>query len=119
MIEGIGVDICCIKRIGQLYAKTGGKFVDRILTDTEKKQLEKVENPIAFLAKRFAAKEAVSKALGTGIGKDLSFQEIEIQREHGQKPCVLLYKERYANLKMHISISDEKEYAIAYVIAER
>lgn len=76
------------------------------------------DNKIAYLAKRFAAKEAISKALGVGIGENLSFQDIEISNNDLGKPIVLL--EKFPDIKIHLSLSDEKEgLAIAFAIAEK
>lgn len=118
MIYGIGTDICHVNRIAQAYASYGERFVKRILTKNEQAAFLNAPNATHFLAKRFAMKEAVSKALGTGIGEKLSFQDIEISRQDGQRPQVLLKQNNFAHLTLHISVSDEENYAIAYAIAE-
>lgn len=118
MIYGIGTDICNIQRIEKVYQKSGSIFVERLLTISEIELFEKSAKKAAFLAKRFAIKEAVSKALGTGIGANLSFQDIEISRQNGQRPKVVVQREEFKHLKIHISVSDEEHYAIAYAIAE-
>lgn len=112
-IIGIGTDICQITRIEKLLAKNGDKFVNRILTPAEKKH----EITFAYIAKRYAAKEACAKALGLGIGANLSFQDMEISNTENGKP--LLNVKNKPGINFHISISDEKDYAIAMVVAEK
>lgn len=120
MIVGVGTDIVSISRIEKAYKKQGAKFIERILTAKEITICkQKQENEIVnFLAKRFAAKEAISKALGVGIGGVLSFQGICITNNHKGKPEVNV--KGFENLNIQISLSDEKEeYAIAFAIAEK
>ena len=95
------------------------------MTESELKELKQQSEPVLFLAKRFAAKEAAAKALGTGFRKGVSFQDFEIQHESGGRPKLLV--EGVASQiildagvqKLHVSISDEKSYAIANVILEK
>lgn len=119
MIYGIGTDICDISRIERLYNKAKERFPRRLLTESEYRHFQASNNKVKLLAKRFAIKEAIAKALGTGIGAQLSFQDIEIQREHGQRPRVMLKKDTFKHLHIHISVSDEQHYALAYAIAEK
>ncbi len=116
MISGIGIDIIEIARIQELAAKQS-KFVDRILTLNEKKKYDELPagRKAEFLAGRFAAKEAFSKACGTGIGKKLSFQEIEIVNDESGKPFI---KKPFSD-GVHLSISHSKEYAVAQVVIEK
>ena len=90
MITGIGLDITEIERIKSIHAKTR-KFEERILTEKERVQSNELSGArqLEYLAGRFAAKEAFSKALGTGIGKDCSFQDIEILKEPSGKPILI------------------------------
>jgi len=114
MIKGIGIDIIELSRIqAMLERKT--KLVDRILTDKEKLKFEVLSErrQIEFLAGRFAAKEAFSKAAGTGIGKELSFLDIEIETDELGKPFIVK-----PDLHAHISISHSRDYAVAQVIIE-
>lgn len=115
MISGIGLDMIEIERIEKVV-RQHPKFVDRILTSSEKKQYDTLagKRKIEFLAGRFAAKEAYAKARGTGIGK-LSWQDIEIVSENG-KPCIASSSKEE---KIHISITHTKHYAAAQVIIER
>ncbi len=121
MIIGIGTDIISLERIEYALEAFGGKFLQRILTEKERHYIIEInnkENKVAFLAKRFAAKEAVSKALGTGIGEDLSFQDIEVSNNSEGKPLVSV--KRFPDINIHLSLSDEKEgLAIAFAVAER
>lgn len=118
MIYGIGTDLCDIARIAKLLEKQGEKLIQRVLTPQE---IAAAPHPIPahFIAKRWAAKEALSKALGTGIGENLSFQDINIQRKISGQPTLHLHPSHpQSTLKFHLSLSDEENYALAYVIAE-
>lgn len=116
MISGIGIDIVEISRIKELALRQK-KFVDRILTLNEKKEYEELpsERRAEFLAGRFAAKEAFAKAYGTGIGKELSFQDIEIRSLPSGKPLIVKPFED----GVHLSISHSREYAVAQVVIEK
>ncbi|MER2169490.1 holo-ACP synthase [Psychrobacillus psychrodurans] len=116
MIIGIGLDITEIERIKSIQAKTR-KFEERILTDKERIQLHELSEmrQIEYLAGRFAAKEAFSKARGTGIGKECSFQDIEILKEPSGKP-ILYFKGIEVN--GFVSITHTKVYAAAQVILQ-
>lgn len=116
MISGIGVDIVELNRVKTLAARQG-KFIQRILTRNEIDKYETLNEhrKVEFLAGRFAAKEAFSKALGTGIGEQLSFLHIEITNDENGKPYILKPKKE----GVHLSISHSKEYAIAQVIIEK
>jgi holo-[acyl-carrier protein] synthase len=115
MIKGVGIDIIEIKRIEKLIEKTE-KFVDRILTAKEKEKYETLvgHRKIEFLAGRFSAKEAFSKAVGTGIGEGLRFTDIEVSQNPNGKPFI----SSPLTDGVHLSISHSKEYAIAQVIIE-
>ena len=124
MIFGIGTDIVEVERIRKLESLE--KFADKILSLNElevfKSQID--EKQVTFLAKQFAAKEAVSKALGTGIGKDIRFNQIEILRNSDGKPylnddgMITTIFNDLGITKTHVSLSDEKKYALAFVILE-
>ena len=123
MILGIGTDILQINRMREAWERTP-KLAQRILTPTELDDCTDIADPALFLAKRFAAKEAVSKALGTGIGRGVSWQHIEIAKDENGRPLVKLTagaEERAKALAIHnlqLSYSDEKEYVVAFVVAE-
>lgn len=116
MITGIGLDITEIERIKSIQARTS-KFEERILTVKERVQLNELSKArqIEYLAGRFAAKEAFSKARGTGIGKDCSFQDIEILKELSGKP-ILYFKGIEVN--GFVSITHTKVYVAAQVILQ-
>ena len=118
-MSGIGVDLCCPKRIEKVYKNFGKKFLKRIFTDREIKDLEKSLNKkygsFHRIAGRFAAKEAISKAMGTGIGKNLSFKDIEITHDKKGAPTVSL---KNSDKKVSVTISHEKNMAVAFAILE-
>ncbi|MEH7012713.1 holo-ACP synthase [Neobacillus niacini] len=114
MIKGIGIDIIELSRIEEIVTRQR-KLIDRILTKNEKQTFEQLpeRRQIEFLAGRFAAKEAFSKAAGTGIGKELSFLDIEIETDSLGKPFIAK-----PEITGFISISHSRDYAVAQVIIE-
>lgn len=116
MITGIGLDIVELSRIAALLEKQK-RFPERILTENELAVFAALHNrrKIEFLAGRFASKEAFSKANGTGIGKELSFLDIEIQSNSKGKPCVI----KPIAEGVHLSITHSRDYAAAQVIIEK
>ena len=123
-IKGIGTDIVKISRIKRIFKKYPKGFAERILHRNELRILKSHKSPQTFLAKRFSAKEAVAKALGTGIAHGVTFQEIEISNNDNGQPILTLHgrtleiaSELGVN-HQHISLSDERSYAIAYVVLE-
>ncbi len=122
-IYGIGTDIVQCDRINKLWQEHGINFAQRILTTHELQVFaEQKTNHVGFLAKRFAAKEAVAKALGTGFRDDVFITQVGVETDSKGKPVIKFYektKEFVAsqNIKdVHISISDESEYVVAFVI---
>ena len=124
MIFGIGTDIVEVARIEASIAQFGDDFAKRILADSEYASYQESHIKSRFLAKRFAAKEAFSKALGTGLRAPATFQNIAVSHDDLGKPILILAKELQAflaekNIKnMHLSISDEKNLAAAFVVLE-
>ncbi len=119
-IYGIGTDIIEIDRIREAISRTSS-FKRKVYTEREIEYIEKKGNPFASFAGRFAAKEAVSKALGTGV-RGFSLNDIEIMNDELGKPVVYLYneiKEAAKDLKIHLSISHSREYAVSTVIIYR
>lgn len=126
-ILGIGTDIVNIERIQTLYEQHGERFSSRILTKEElsNKNHLKSDSYIRYLAKRFAAKEACAKALGTGIGEHASFHDIIISNSPSGVPTITLRNAAMQYLQhltptdhtaqLHISLSDDHPFAIAYV----
>ena len=125
MIFGIGTDIVEVERIKNLSSIS--KFAKKILSQKELNTFNSLnkDQKIYFLSKQFAAKEAISKALGTGIGHEISLKNIEILRDEKGKPFFNAINELSAYLsilgitKTHVSLSDESNYAIAMVIVEK
>ena len=124
MIVGIGTDIIKIERMTALFERHGQAFVNRIFTADERSEASTRKNPIEYYAGRWAAKEAVSKALHCGIGKNCSWQDINIQNTQEGNPKLFLVgsaikKANEINASnFHVSISHEREYACATVILE-
>ena len=125
MIFGIGTDIVEVERIKNLSSIS--KFAKKILSQKELNIFNSLnkDQKVYFLSKQFAAKEAISKALGTGIGREASLKNIEILRDEKGKPffnAINELSEYLSNLgitKTHVSLSDESNYAIAMVIVEK
>ncbi len=123
-IVGIGTDIAEIERIEKVLARSGDAFAERILTTAELVTYRERKQPGRFLAKRFAAKEAASKALGTGIAQGVTFQDFIITNDEYGKPILTLENKARelaaarAIQAIHLSISDERHYAVATVIYE-
>lgn len=115
MIKGIGIDIVELERMKEKYERNN-RLAERILTPEERKVFASLsgKRKIEFLGGRFAAKEAFAKARGTGIGKHLSFQDIEIKNDDCGKPVIV----KPISGGVHLSISHSEEYAIAQVIIE-
>lgn len=119
-MKGLGSDIIEISRIKKAYDKYGVKFLDKIFTKKEQEYCLNFKFPEERLAARFAAKEAVAKALGTGFGSKLSFLDIEILNLPNGKPEVILSsKLNFIYETIHISLSHCKEYALAVVCIEK
>ena len=124
-IFGIGTDIINIKRMEKTLKKDGGSFKKRVFSENEIIYCEKKKNPTTFFAKRFAAKEALSKALGTGIRKGINFKNIEISNDELGKPSIKLRGSTAIFLKkkiktkkysIYLSLSDDEPWAQATVI---
>ncbi len=124
MIVGIGTDIVETKRISRILHRFGDKFQSRVLTSNEMTSLAAQSDRVSWLAKRFAAKEAVVKALGTGVGGGVHFRQIEVTRlEYGAPGIVLTgaalaRARRLGASRWHVSLSDERGYAIAFAVLE-
>ncbi|WP_191602522.1 holo-ACP synthase [Marinomonas algicola] len=125
MIIGIGADLVEIERIKESIDKIGGRFLQRILTENELHRYQEIKNKnkaCAYVAKRFAAKEAASKAIGTGIGRGVSFQHFEIMNLDNGQPTLKVDEVVSARLPAgatwHLSLTDEQHYAQAFVIVE-
>ncbi len=124
MILGIGTDIIEVARIQSSYERFGERFVNRILLPGEIAYCLSHKAPAPFLAARFAAKEAISKAFGTGIGAQLSWRDMEVRRKESGEPYVILHGGGETLLKTRgakhvlISISHTQAHATAVAILE-
>jgi holo-[acyl-carrier protein] synthase len=124
MIYGIGTDIVEVTRIEHSITQFGDDFAKRILAESEFASYLDSKIKARFLAKRFAAKEAFSKALGTGLRPPATFQNIAVAHDDLGKPILKLSNELQAFLHskhithMHLTISDEKNLAVAFVVLE-
>ena len=125
MILGTGIDMVEVSRIHASYEEFGERLLKRILHPAEIAYCASQANPAPFLAARLAAKEAISKAFGTGIGAELGWQDIEICRKESGEPYVVLHDKGAALLKkrgaqnVHLSMSHTAQHAIAIAILER
>ncbi len=128
MIFGIGIDIIEIERIAASYARFGERFAHRILgtREFERFQIRRARSQargLAFLATRFAAKEAVAKALGLGMRSPMRWHAVEILNDPSGRPLASVHAElrRFVErnrLRLHVSLTDERATAAAYAVAE-
>ena len=124
MILGTGIDIIEVARIAASHEKFGDRFLQRILRPAEIAYCLSHRQPASFFAARFAAKEAVSKAFGTGIGSQLGWQDIEVGRKESGEPFVILHDKgltlftaRRAR-QFHLTLSHTQNYASAVAVLE-
>lgn len=124
MIRGIGVDIVKVDRIEKAVERWGHRFLKRIFTAAEIERCQKRARPAQCLALRFAAKEAFAKALGLGMRKGLRWRDIEVVHDNFGKPDLLLHNQAQRLLetveasRTWLSLSDERESALAVVVLE-
>ena len=124
MIHGIGTDIVAVARLGDLHARHGERGLDKLLAPDERAECRASADPARFLAKRFAAKEALGKALGTGIRAPVLLTAVAVAHDDLGKPLFRYAPELAAwlaerGLQAHLSLSDERDYAVAFVVAEK
>jgi holo-[acyl-carrier protein] synthase len=129
MIHGIGTDVCDIRRIEAALARRGDRFAEKVLGPSEievfrQRRAKAARRGIAYLATRFSAKEAFSKAIGLGMRMPMTWRACEILNERNGKPVVRLHGELAAwcearALAAHVSVSDESEYAASFVVVEK
>lgn len=125
MIYGIGTDIVEVVRIGRALNRYGAGFAKRVLAPDEWPEYLACAVPERFIAKRFAAKEAFAKALGLGIRTPATWHNIQIKHDEKGKPELAFHPQLRAYLtqqgvnREHLSISDEKQLATAFVVLER
>jgi holo-[acyl-carrier-protein] synthase len=129
MIYGIGTDICDVRRIRESLARHGDRFAAKVLSDDEFKTWKErsarwPERGVRYLATRFSAKEAFSKAIGLGMRMPMTWKLCEIANERSGKPVLVLHgvlkdwcEER--NLHAHVSVTDETDYAASFCVVEK
>lgn len=123
MIAGIGTDIVAVARLGRLYERHGERALAKILSARECTEFVGVSDPARFLAKRFAAKEAFGKALGIGLAAPATMPSIGVAHDSLGRPLFEYAAALAAHLVQrrlvaHLSISDENDFAIAFVVME-
>ncbi len=129
MIHGIGTDICDIRRIRATFERQGERFARKVLNDGEfaiwfKRKEGLSERGLRFLATRFSAKEAFSKAIGLGMRMPMTWQLCEIKNLPSGKPMIELHGElrrwfETQGLQAHITLTDEADYAVSFCVVER
>lgn len=121
MISGIGTDIVQLDRIRSALGRRGDGLARRLLADSEWQSYQQHIDPARFLAKRFAAKEAALKALGTGLRHGIRWHDVAVVNDNDGKPQLFFAgnaAQILAGRCSHLSISDEQDYALAFVIIE-
>ena len=128
MIYGIGTDICDIRRIRASLEKHGGRFAQKVLSDAEMQTYRArsarwPERGVRYVATRFSAKEAFSKAIGMGMRMPMTWRLCEVAKLPSGQPTIVLHgvlKEWFEakGLSAHVSVSDESDYATSYVVVE-
>jgi holo-[acyl-carrier protein] synthase len=124
VILGIGADLCDVGRIERALERFGEKFAARVLVDSELQRFRRHRKPAAYLAKRFAAKEAFSKALGTGIHFPVNWHNVWVENARSGKPSLKFSRALAALLKrrgienVYVSLTDENSMACAFVVVE-
>jgi len=125
MIYGIGIDVVEPHRVARLFEKYGDRFVHRVLTPDERPRFERSKQKVFFLANRFAAKEAFSKAMGTGFRYPVTLQNISVVQNKLGKPDLAFSEALGAMVRdagingHHLTISDESSLACACVVLEK
>ena len=124
MIHGIGADIVRIPRMGAVLGKYGERFANRILAPDERAAFARRNDPERCLAKRFAAKEAFGKALGTGVAAPATLHAVIVDHDARGKPFFRYSPELQAHmlsegLSAHLTLTDETDYVVAFVVLER
>lgn len=122
MIFGIGVDVLEAKRVNAVYARFGGRFVERLLLPAEREQLARTRRPERFLAMRFAAKEAIVKAMGTGFAHGVWIRDIGVVQNEWGRPEVI-YSPRGEGVRRglgigdgHVTLTDEAGLIVAVAV---
>jgi holo-[acyl-carrier protein] synthase len=128
MIYGVGTDICDVRRIAGVLARRGERFAERVLGPHEievyrARRAQLAERGVRYLATRFSAKEAFSKAIGLGMRTPMTWQGCEVVKQRSGKPEIRLHGAlaewcAARGLSAHVSVSDESDYAASFVVVE-
>ncbi|MES2772307.1 MAG: holo-ACP synthase [Pseudomonadota bacterium] len=123
MIVGIGTDLAAVARFARLYARHGERVLAKILAPSERLSFAQAQHPARFLAKRFAAKEAFGKALGTGVVAPATLPALAVVHSAAGQPMFAYAAElahylEQRGLLAHLSLSDEADFALAFVVLE-
>ena len=129
MIFGIGTDICDVRRIAATFERQGERFAERVLGEAERAvwQARRARSPgrgLRYLATRFSAKEAFSKAIGLGMRMPMAWRLCEVLNEPSGKPFIVLHDPLKSwceaqGLSVHVTVTDETDYAASFVVVER
>lgn len=129
MIYGIGTDVCDVRRIEAVLARQGDRFAERVLGEAElavwrRRASRWPQRGVRYLATRFSAKEAFSKAIGLGMRMPMTWRACEILNEASGRPVVVLHGAlrewcEARGLRVHVSVSDESDYAASFVVVEQ
>lgn len=129
MIFGIGTDICDIRRVEATFGRQGERFVRKVLGDQElavwqRRQARWPQRGLRYLATRFSAKEAFSKAIGLGMRSPMAWRRCEILNLPSGQPVIVLHDElrewfEQQGLRAHVTVTDESEYAASFVVVEK
>lgn len=129
MIYGIGTDICDVRRIRASLTRHGDRFAEKVLSETElstwrERSARWPERGVRYLATRFSAKEAFSKAIGLGMRMPMTWRSCEISKLPSGKPAIVLHGELKAwfearGLSAQVSVTDESDYAASFVVVEK
>lgn len=124
MIYGIGIDLVEVKRVAQNLDRFGERFVRRVFTPPERDYCSRNPACAPHYAARFAAKEALLKAMGTGHSRGISWQDVSVEKDQDGKPQISLkgvaasLAQSFGIVRVHVSLSHTAEHAIAYVVLE-
>lgn len=124
MIHGVGTDIVEVARIDTALRRHGDRFACRVLAEAEFAEFQRSAQPAHFLAKRFAAKEAGAKALGTGFADGVSLKDLQVGKDERGRPVLAMHGRaaelcaQFGVTRIHLSLADERQHAIAFVTLE-